>query len=402
MEVRDDSADGTVKGDRHAEPSESWESAVPRRNIDTLNIVRANATFEVDGIGARREFNSSAVGRPLANDATGTIWYASVESFNKMTAARNKLGPKAFRRQRVIAVQHLEALIQAANLEAIREDQEQDPQVKQIYEFQVLFEVEGAQYRVRLLGKEFKQQQTNSASRYKMHSLAILSEIQSPATEGFGTAGLARPGTLPDHDGANATRDIVHQDGKPVEHSEGQSADPDYPEPKPECEQFMRLAIEAAREAERLGDIPIGCVIVHEGEVIAIAHNRREIDEDPLAHAEVLAIKQAAHVMGSWRLENTALYVTLEPCPMCAGAIILSRVPEVYFGAMDPKAGCAGSLMNLLADDRFNHRPRVVPGILAEECGAMLSDFFRVVRSRQKESKAKSAPAPLLPTPPSS
>jgi tRNA(adenine34) deaminase len=155
----------------------------------------------------------------------------------------------------------------------------------------------------------------------------------------------------------------------------------------------MRRAIEAAHEAERLGDIPIGCVIVHDGEVVAVSHNRREIDQDPLAHAELLAIRDAATKLGSWRLEKAALYVTLEPCPMCAGAIILSRIAEVYYGATDPKAGCAGSLMNLLNDTRFNHRPKVTPGILAEECGGMLTDFFRHIRARQRAARAENGPA---------
>lgn len=152
-------------------------------------------------------------------------------------------------------------------------------------------------------------------------------------------------------------------------------------------EDFMALAIAAAREAERQGDIPIGCVIVHEGKVIATAHNRRELDQDPLAHAELLALHEASKALGSWRLENCALYVTLEPCPMCAGAIILSRVAEVYYGASDPKAGCCGSLMNLLEDSRFNHQPKVVSGVLAEECGGMLSDFFRRIRAAKREQK---------------
>ena len=151
-------------------------------------------------------------------------------------------------------------------------------------------------------------------------------------------------------------------------------------------EDYMRLAMQAAQEARDQGEIPVGCVIVHEGNVIATTHNRRELDQDPVAHAELLAIHQAAQHLGSWRLENTQLYVTLEPCPMCAGAIILSRVAEVYFGASDPKAGCAGSLMNLLADSRFNHQPKLYPGVLAEECSAMLSNFFREIRERRRNA----------------
>ncbi|MBI1318562.1 MAG: tRNA-specific adenosine deaminase [Candidatus Hydrogenedens sp.] len=152
-------------------------------------------------------------------------------------------------------------------------------------------------------------------------------------------------------------------------------------------EHYMRLAIAAAREAEALGDIPIGCVIAIDDTVIATAFNRREIDQDPLAHAEMLAIHAAAKATGSWRLERARLYVTLEPCPMCAGAIILSRIEEVYFGASDPKAGCCGSLMDLLSDTRFNHQPQVQAGLLGEECGAMLTAFFRSVRARKKADR---------------
>jgi len=152
-------------------------------------------------------------------------------------------------------------------------------------------------------------------------------------------------------------------------------------------EDYMALALDAAREAALAGDIPVGCVIVHEGKVIATSHNRRELDQDPLAHGEVLALRRAAAELGSWRLEDAALYVTLEPCPMCSGAIILSRVAEVYYGASDPKGGCCGSLMNLLADTRFNHQPEVFPGVLAEECGALLSSFFREVRARRRAEK---------------
>ena len=162
----------------------------------------------------------------------------------------------------------------------------------------------------------------------------------------------------------------------------GEGSDTTVEEASPE--HYMSLAIAAAHEAERLGDVPIGCVIVHDGKVIATAHNRRELDQDPLAHAELLALHTAAKAMGSWRLENCALYVTLEPCPMCAGAIILSRVADVYYGASDPKAGCCGSLMNLLADTRFNHQPKLVPGLLAEECGDLLTSFFKGIRERRR------------------
>jgi len=145
----------------------------------------------------------------------------------------------------------------------------------------------------------------------------------------------------------------------------------------------MRQAIREAQRALENGEVPVGCVIVRDGQIVGKAHNQREMLQDPTAHAEVLAITQAAAHLGSWRLEDTKLYVTLEPCPMCAGAIILARIPEVYYGAADPKAGVCGTLMNLLEDGRFNHTPAVTPGLLAEECGALLTDFFRAVRGRQ-------------------
>lgn len=148
---------------------------------------------------------------------------------------------------------------------------------------------------------------------------------------------------------------------------------------------FMQYAIREAERALDVGEVPVGCVIVHEGEIIGKAHNQRETLQDPTAHAEILAITQAAAHFKSWRLENAKLYVTLEPCPMCAGAIILARVAEVYFGAHDPKAGACGTLMNLLEDVRFNHRPKVVPGLMADECGALLSGFFKRIRQGQAE-----------------
>ena len=145
---------------------------------------------------------------------------------------------------------------------------------------------------------------------------------------------------------------------------------------------YMQYAIREAMRAEEEGEVPVGCVIIHNGEIIGKAHNQRERLQDPTAHAEVLAITQAANNLGSWRLENTKLFVTLEPCPMCAGAIILSRVAEVYFGAFDPKAGACGSLMNLLEDRRFNHQPVLNPGLMADECGSMLTNFFRRIRGQ--------------------
>ena len=138
----------------------------------------------------------------------------------------------------------------------------------------------------------------------------------------------------------------------------------------------MRLAIERAREAEGHGDVPIGAVVVRAGEPLAAAGNERELRRDPTAHAELLAIRAAAEALGGWRLPDTTLYVTLEPCAMCAGAIVLARIPEVVFGAPDPKAGAAGSVMDVLADPALNHRPQVRAGMLEAECAALLREFF--------------------------
>jgi tRNA(adenine34) deaminase len=139
---------------------------------------------------------------------------------------------------------------------------------------------------------------------------------------------------------------------------------------------LMRLAIERAREAEAHGDVPIGAVVARDGEPLAAAGNERELRRDPTAHAELLAIRAAAEALGGWRLPDTTLYVTLEPCAMCAGAIVLARIPEVVYGAPDPKAGAAGSVMNVLADPALNHRPRVGGGLLEAECAALLREFF--------------------------
>ncbi|QOR85771.1 nucleoside deaminase [Geobacillus stearothermophilus] len=149
-------------------------------------------------------------------------------------------------------------------------------------------------------------------------------------------------------------------------------------------EYYMKLAIEEAKKAERIGEVPIGAVIVQDGRVIARAHNLRETEQRAIAHAEVLAIDEACRVTGSWRLERAVLYVTLEPCAMCAGAIVLSRIERVVFGASDPKGGCAGTLMNLLQESRFNHQAEVARGVLAEECGALLSGFFRRLREQKR------------------
>jgi len=138
----------------------------------------------------------------------------------------------------------------------------------------------------------------------------------------------------------------------------------------------MRQAIERAREAGAHGDVPIGAVIARHGEPLAAAGNERELRRDPTAHAEMLVIRAAAEALGGWRLPETTLYVTLEPCAMCAGAIVLARIPAVVFGAPDPKAGAAGSVMNVLADPALNHRPRVSSGLLEAECAALLREFF--------------------------
>jgi tRNA(adenine34) deaminase len=143
---------------------------------------------------------------------------------------------------------------------------------------------------------------------------------------------------------------------------------------------WMGLAIDEARAAEEHDDVPVGAVIVRDGAVIARGHNRREADGDPTAHAEVLAIRAAAEVLGSWRLEGCTLVVTLEPCTMCAGAIVLARIPRVIYGATDPKAGAAGSLMDVLDDPRLNHRADTTAGVRAQECGELLRAFFRARR----------------------
>ncbi len=151
-------------------------------------------------------------------------------------------------------------------------------------------------------------------------------------------------------------------------------------------EKYMRLAIAEAKKAEEMKEVPIGAVVVLNDKVVAAAHNKRETDQNAVAHAELLAIESACKKLGTWRLEEAELYVTLEPCPMCSGAIILSRVKKVVYGASDPKAGCAGTLMNLLTDERFNHQSEVISGVLGEECGRLLSDFFRRIREKKRKS----------------
>ena len=150
---------------------------------------------------------------------------------------------------------------------------------------------------------------------------------------------------------------------------------------------FMQAALAEAQTADQENEVPVGAVIVHQDRVIAQAHNQRERCQDPTAHAEMLAIAQAAKFLGSWRLENCTLFVTLEPCPMCAGAILQARIPTVVYGAADPKAGAARTLYRLLEDGRLNHTCQVVPGILAEQCGTILSEFFMKQRKKMRNEK---------------
>lgn len=145
---------------------------------------------------------------------------------------------------------------------------------------------------------------------------------------------------------------------------------------------WMDRALAQARQAAATGDVPVGAVVVRAGQVIAAAHNRREAEQDPTAHAELLALREAAGVLGSWRLDGCTLYVTLEPCTMCAGALVLARLPALVFAAKDPKAGAVGSLYDVARDSRLNHRVEVTGGVLAEECGALLTGFFRSKRTR--------------------
>ena len=144
----------------------------------------------------------------------------------------------------------------------------------------------------------------------------------------------------------------------------------------PRDEYFMRLALREAERALEHDDVPVGAVVVRAGEVVGAGHNERELRQDPTAHAELLALREAARHLGSWRILDSVLYVTLEPCAMCAGAIVLGRVTRVVFGAADPKAGAAGSVLDVLGERRFNHRPLVAGGLLRDECAALLTDFF--------------------------
>ncbi len=150
---------------------------------------------------------------------------------------------------------------------------------------------------------------------------------------------------------------------------------------------YMRAALAQARKAYKLGEVPIGCVIVYEDKIIGRGYNRRNTDKTPLAHAEITAIKKAGKFMKDWRLEGCKLYVTLEPCQMCSGAIVQARIPEVIMAAENPKAGCAGSVMDILNNPDFNHQVTVKKGVLREECSQMLKDFFVELRARNKAEK---------------
>ncbi len=154
-----------------------------------------------------------------------------------------------------------------------------------------------------------------------------------------------------------------------------------------EDEKYMRQAIRLAKKAEENGDVPIGCIIVYEGKVIGRGYNKRNKDKSTLAHAELLAMKKAGKIIGDWRLEGCKMYVTLEPCQMCAGAIVQARIPEVVIGCMNSKAGCAGSIINLLEMPQFNHQVKVTRGVCEEECSNMLSSFFTKLREKKKAEK---------------
>lgn len=155
-----------------------------------------------------------------------------------------------------------------------------------------------------------------------------------------------------------------------------------------EDQQWMQEAIKEALKAQQIGEVPIGAVIVKDGEIIGRGHNLRETSLDPTAHAEMIAIRDASIKLGAWRLLDCTLYVTLEPCPMCAGAIVQSRLRKVVYGTIDSKAGCAGTLMNLLQEPRFNHETELVSGVLQEECASLLTQFFRSIRKGKQHTKS--------------
>ena len=152
---------------------------------------------------------------------------------------------------------------------------------------------------------------------------------------------------------------------------------------------YMKEALRQAKKAYALGEVPIGCVIVYEDKIIARGYNKRNIKKNTLAHAEILAINKASKVLGDWRLEDCTMYITLEPCQMCAGAIVQARVKRVVIGSMNPKAGCGGSILNLLQMEQFNHQVEVERGVLEEECSTMMSQFFKELREEKKLMKVK-------------
>lgn len=147
---------------------------------------------------------------------------------------------------------------------------------------------------------------------------------------------------------------------------------------------FMKAAMKEAEKATKIGEVPIGCVIVFEDKIISRGYNRRIADQNVLSHAEIIAIKKACKKIGDWRLEGCTLYVTLEPCPMCAGAIIQARIPRVVIGCMNPKAGCAGSVLDMLHEQGFNHQAETTAGVMGEECSVMMKEFFRELRKKKK------------------
>jgi tRNA(adenine34) deaminase len=160
-------------------------------------------------------------------------------------------------------------------------------------------------------------------------------------------------------------------------------------------EQYMRIALEQAKIAEENGDVPIGAVIVHKNQIIAKAYNQREQLQDPTAHAEIIALTQAAAALENWHLNGCTMYVTLEPCPMCAGALVLSRMDRLVYGCDDPKTGAVKSLYNIVTDGRLNHRLEVTSGVLADECAKQLQDFFQKKRSGKTNSENNSIDFPL-------
>lgn len=152
-------------------------------------------------------------------------------------------------------------------------------------------------------------------------------------------------------------------------------------------EYYMKEALKAAQDAYDTGEVPIGAVIVHNGEIIGRGFNRRNTEGNPLCHAEIIAINEAAHFMGDWRIEECTMYVTVEPCPMCAGAIVQARIPRVVYGAKNPKAGCAGSVLDVLNEPKLNHQVDVTEGVLKEECAAMMKEFFKRFRKKEKKEE---------------